>query len=83
VVAVELQGQPLAQEIELDSKEGVIAAWEDGLAAFEHSLKIVRAEHDASHVWADVVQHDFSAQSRASSSRSKWLIDLNRTLEVD
>jgi hypothetical protein len=33
VVADELQGQLLAQERELDSREGVIAAWEDGLVA--------------------------------------------------
>jgi hypothetical protein len=33
MVAVELQGQLLAWERVLDSREGAIAMWEDGLAA--------------------------------------------------
>jgi hypothetical protein len=38
VVAVELREMLLTQERELDSREGTIAAWEDGLAAFERAL---------------------------------------------
>jgi hypothetical protein len=38
VVAVELREMLLTQERELDSREGTIAAWEDGLAAFENAL---------------------------------------------
>jgi hypothetical protein len=34
VVAAELQGHILAQERELDSREGAVIAWEEGLVAF-------------------------------------------------
>jgi hypothetical protein len=81
VVAIELQGQVLARERELDSREGIIAAWEDGLVAFEHALGKVHIKRNVSHVRAEAVQQDFSAQSCASSSRSKRLTDLNWTLE--
>jgi hypothetical protein len=37
-VAVEVLGQLLAWERELDSRECVLMAQEDGLAAFEHAL---------------------------------------------
>jgi hypothetical protein len=37
VVAIELQGQLLAWERELDSREGTIAMWEEGLAVFMHA----------------------------------------------
>jgi hypothetical protein len=49
-VAVELQGQLLAPDRELDNKEGAITMWEDGLAAFERALGKVRMEHDTSRV---------------------------------
>jgi hypothetical protein len=34
-------------------------------------------ECDANHIQAEVVQHDFFTQSHASSSRSKWITNLN------
>jgi hypothetical protein len=37
VVAIELQEQLLAWERELESKEGAIATWEDGLVAFKQA----------------------------------------------
>jgi hypothetical protein len=80
-VAIELQGQLLAQERELESREGAITMWNDGLVAFEHALGKVHMEWDASRVRAEGVRQDFFAQMRASSSRSKQLIGLNRTLE--
>jgi hypothetical protein len=83
VVVVELQGQLLARGAgrgELDSREGAIAVWEDGLAALELALGKVHMEHDSSCVWVEVVQQDFFAQACASSSRSRQLIDLNRML---
>jgi hypothetical protein len=80
-VAIELQGQLLAQERELESREGAIATWKDGLAAFERALGKVRMECDASCVRAEGVRQDFFAQMRASSTRSKQLIGLSRTLE--
>jgi hypothetical protein len=47
-VAVELQGQLLARERELGSREGVIPTWEDALAAFVRTLGKVRSKRDAS-----------------------------------
>jgi hypothetical protein len=70
VVAVKLQGQLLARERELDSREGAIATWEDGLVAFECTLGKVHMERDASCVPADAVQQDFFTQACVSSSRS-------------
>jgi hypothetical protein len=37
-VAIELQEQLLAQDRELDSREGAIIVWEEGLAAFAHHV---------------------------------------------
>jgi hypothetical protein len=37
-VLEELQEQLLAREEELNSREGVITTWEDGLVAFERTL---------------------------------------------
>jgi hypothetical protein len=45
-VTVELQGQFLASERELDSWERVLMAWEDGLAASEQTLGRVCMECD-------------------------------------
>jgi hypothetical protein len=50
---VELQGQLLARERELDSREGAIIAWEEGLAAFPHTHWEVRIECDTSHARVD------------------------------
>jgi hypothetical protein len=52
-VAIQLREQLLAGERELESREGAIAAWEDGLAVFEHTLGRVCTEHNASHVQAE------------------------------
>jgi hypothetical protein len=49
--------------------------------AFEHTLGKVFTEHDVGRFRAEAVQKDFFAQVHVSSSRSKQLIDLNRTLE--
>jgi hypothetical protein len=58
-VTVELQGQLLAQERELDSCEGAIIVWEEGLVAFARALGEVHAERDPSQAPADAVQRDF------------------------
>jgi hypothetical protein len=55
-VAFELQGQLRAQERELDSREGAMVKWEEGLAAFMCALGEGHVEHDASCVRVDVVQ---------------------------
>jgi hypothetical protein len=56
VVAVEVQEQLLAQERELDSREGVIATWEDRLATSEHALGRACMERDAKHIQAEAIQ---------------------------
>jgi hypothetical protein len=37
----------MERERELDSREGAIVRWEDGLAAFEHALGMACMERDA------------------------------------
>jgi hypothetical protein len=49
--------------------------------AFDCTLGKVRMEGDASHVRAEAVQQDFFVEVRASSSRSRQFIYLNRTSE--
>jgi hypothetical protein len=56
VVIIELQEQLLAQERELDSREGAIIVCEEGLAAFARMLGEVHVEHDASYVRVNAVQ---------------------------
>jgi hypothetical protein len=46
-VVVELQGQLLVQERELDSSECTVAMWEDGLAYFERTLGKVHKKHES------------------------------------
>jgi hypothetical protein len=81
VVAVELQGQLIARERELDSRECDIATWDDVLVAFERALGKVLRECDIGRVWAEAVQQDFFAQACVSGSRSKQLTYLNWTLK--
>jgi hypothetical protein len=61
VVIVALEEQVLLREGELDSREGAIITWEEGLVTFARVLGEVSAEHDGSHTRADVVRHDFSS----------------------
>jgi hypothetical protein len=61
VAAVELREQLHARERELESKEGAIAAWEDGLVAFEHAIGRMCSERDDSHVWAEAAYLDYLA----------------------
>jgi hypothetical protein len=53
VAAVKLRKQLLARERELESREGAITAWKDGLVEFEHALWRVRMEHVASRIQAN------------------------------
>jgi hypothetical protein len=80
-VIVELQEQLLAQERELDSREGTIIAWEESLMAFACALGEASAEHDASHAHADAIRLDYYALVSASSSWSGWLNTLSWSLE--
>jgi hypothetical protein len=70
-VPIELQEQLLSRERELDSQEGAIIAWEEGLVAFAPTLGEVHMECDTSRARADAIQWDFFSQMRASSSWSK------------
>jgi hypothetical protein len=49
-MTVELQGQLLARERELNSREGALTTCEDGLAAFKCALGKVLMEHDPDRV---------------------------------
>jgi hypothetical protein len=80
-VAVELEEQLLAHERELDSREGAIIMWEEGLVAFACTLEEVCMESDASRAHADVVQQDFFFHAHASSFWSKWLPTLGNLEE--
>jgi hypothetical protein len=70
-VVVELQEQLHAQKRELDSRDGTIIVWEEGLAAFVRTHREVCTKQDASRARVDAIQWDFFTQARASSSRSK------------
>jgi hypothetical protein len=54
-VVVELWEQLLAQERNLESTEGTVAAREDGLMASEGTLGRVRMERDDERAWAEAV----------------------------
>jgi hypothetical protein len=54
-VTIELQGQLLAKERELDSWKGAITTWEDGLASIKHALGKVLTERDVGRAQAEVV----------------------------
>jgi hypothetical protein len=45
-VAAEMHEKLLARERELDSREGTITAWKDGLVAFECALERVCMERN-------------------------------------
>jgi hypothetical protein len=59
----ELQEHLLTQERELDSKEGTIVMWEDGLAAFERALGRACMERNTGCAETEVVQQDYLARS--------------------
>jgi hypothetical protein len=81
LVVVELQDQLLARERELDSQEGTIVTWEDGLVASECALGRACREHDAEHAQAEAARQDYLARSHAITSSSKHSINFNRMLE--
>jgi hypothetical protein len=70
-VIVELEEQVLPGERDLDSREGAIIAWEEGLVTFACVLGEVSTERDGSHTRADAVRQDFSTQVSTFSSRSR------------
>jgi hypothetical protein len=80
-VADKLWEQLLARERDLDSREGTIAAWEDGLLAFEFAIGRVCVEHNAESTQAEATWQDNIARIRALTSSSKHSINFNRMLE--
>jgi hypothetical protein len=65
----------------LNNREGAIVVWDEGLAAFAHALGEVSAEHGASHARAEAIQWGFSTHVCTSSSWSRRVTDLDRTLQ--
>jgi hypothetical protein len=53
---IELQWRLLARERKLDSREGAIIRWDEGLVAFARALGVVHVKRDTSHTCADAVQ---------------------------
>jgi hypothetical protein len=80
-VADKLWEQLLARERDLDSREGTIAAWEDGLLASEFSIGRVYVEHNAESAQAEATWQDNIARIRAFTSSSKHSINFNQMLE--
>jgi hypothetical protein len=80
-VVDELQEQLLTWERELDSREGVIATWQDGLAASEHALGRVCAKRDTACAQAEATRQDYLARLGAFTSDSKHSINFNQMLE--
>jgi predicted nucleic acid-binding Zn-ribbon protein len=81
VVVEELQEQLLVWERELDNQEGVIVAWEDGLAASKCAPRRVCMEHEVECAQTEGVQQNYLAWSCALTANSKYSINLNRMLE--
>jgi hypothetical protein len=80
-VIAKLQDQLLAREMELDSREGTVIAWEESLATFTRALREALMGHDASCAHAGATRRDYVAQVSASSSQSEWHRALRRTLD--
>jgi hypothetical protein len=76
-----LQKQLLTRERKLDSREGAIIVWKDGLAASEHAFGRASMERDAECVQVEVVRLDYLSRTRTFTSASKHSINFSRTLE--
>jgi hypothetical protein len=59
-VIVELQEQLLAQERELDSRDGTAITWEESLMTFAHEVSEASAECNAIRACAATTQWDIS-----------------------
>jgi hypothetical protein len=80
-MAVELLEQLLAQERELDSREGILMAQEDGMVASECSLGRVHMECDSECDRAEVVQLDYLARVHTFTAGCRHSLDFGRVLE--
>jgi hypothetical protein len=77
----ELQVQILARERELDSREGAITTWEDGLAASQRTHGRPCMECNDEHAQAKVVWQNSLIRMHAFTFNSKHSINFNRMLE--
>jgi hypothetical protein len=80
-VVVELRGQLLARERELDSKECAIIAWEDSLAASECALGRARVECNAKCDRVEDVRQDYQARIHAFMVGCRRSFNIDRILE--
>jgi hypothetical protein len=80
-VTVELRGQLLAFERELDSRECILMAREDGLAAFERALGRVRMECDGECDRDKDVLQDYMARVHDFTVGCQHSLDFDRVLE--
>jgi hypothetical protein len=80
-VAFELPKQLFAWVRELNSREGVLMAWEDVLAASECALGRACAECDTECDQADVVRQDYLARVHTFIASYRCCFDFNRVLE--
>jgi hypothetical protein len=80
-VAVELWEKLLARERKLESREGVIAAREDGLAVSECTLGRVYMEHDTERAWAEAIQQDYLARTCAFTASYQCYFNFDRILD--
>jgi hypothetical protein len=67
-VVVELQGQLLVRERELDERENALLAKEHDVVEVERALRRARMECDAVHDQARAIQQDYHAKVRASTT---------------
>jgi hypothetical protein len=80
-VAVELWEQLLARERGLDSREGVIVAWKDGLVASECALGRACVERDAKCNRAEAARQDYQARIHAFTAHYRRSFNFNQILE--
>jgi hypothetical protein len=80
-VLAKLQEQHLARERELDSREGIVVAWEESLVAFACTLTEVHVGHDAIHVHMDAIWRHYLTQVSASNSPFDRHKALRRSLD--
>jgi hypothetical protein len=67
-VVVELRGQLLVQERELDERENTLLAKEHDVVEVERALRRARMECDAVHDRARAIQQDYHAKVCASTA---------------
>jgi hypothetical protein len=80
-VTAELQGQLLAWERDLDSREHVLMAREDGLAASKCALGRAHMECDGECDQAEAVRQDYLARVRTFTAGCRRSLDFDRVLE--